>query len=167
MTTNPAGVPVVIDGEPRGVTPLTLELAPGRHELRLAANGGNARVIPLTITAGGTVSQSIELPSAGPQTGQLSVRTEPSGARVTVDGLPQGEAPLTLQGLTPGNHTVVLANAVSSVTHEVTVQPGATASLVVRQSELLTGADVIGAVVAAETLHAAREGHLVTIASSS
>ena len=70
VTTNPAGVPVVIDGEPRGVTPLTLELAPGRHELRLAANGGNARVIPLTITAGGTVSQSIELPSAGPQTGQ-------------------------------------------------------------------------------------------------
>ena len=45
--------------------------------------------------------------------------------------------------------------------------PSATASLVVRRSELLTGADVIGAVVAAETLHAASEGHLVTIASTS
>ena len=65
VSTNPAGVPVVIDGEPRGVTPLTLELAPGRRELRLAANGGSARVIPLTTTAGGTVSQSIELPTAG------------------------------------------------------------------------------------------------------
>ena len=49
VSTNPAGVPVVIDGEPRGVTPLTLELAPGRRETRLAANGGSARVIPLTI----------------------------------------------------------------------------------------------------------------------
>jgi PEGA domain-containing protein len=144
VSTNPAGVPVVIDGEPRGVTPLTLELAPGRHELRLAANGGNARVIPLTITAGGTVSQSIELPSAGPQTGQLTVRTEPSGARVTVDGTAQGQTPLTLEGLTPGNHTVVLANDVSSVTHEVTVQPGATASLVVPMSSTPQGAPVSG-----------------------
>jgi PEGA domain len=140
VTTNPAGVPVVIDGEPRGVTPLTLELAPGRHELRLAASGGSARVIPLTITAGGTVSQSIEFPTAGPQTGQLTVRTEPSGARVTVDGMAQGQTPLTLEGLTPGNHTVVLANDVSSVTHEVTVQPGATASLVVPMSSTPQGA---------------------------
>jgi hypothetical protein len=144
VTTNPAGVPVVIDGEPRGVTPLSLELAPGRHELRLAANGGNARVIPLTITAGGTVSQSIELPSAGPQTGQLSVRTEPAGARVSVDGMAQGQTPLTLEGLAPGNHTVVLANDVSSVTHEVTVQPGATASLVVPMSSTPQGAPVSG-----------------------
>ena len=144
VTTNPAGVPVVIDGEPRGVTPLTLELAPGRHELRLAANGGNARVIPLTITAGGTVSQSIELPTAGPQTGQLTVRTEPSGARVTIDGMAQGQTPLTLEGLTPGNHTVVLANDVSSVTHEVMVQPGATASLVVPMSSTPQDAPVSG-----------------------
>jgi PEGA domain len=144
VTTNPAGVPVVIDGEPRGVTPLTLELAPGRHELRLAANGGSTRVIPLTITAGGTVSQSIEFPTAGPQTGQLTLRTEPSGARVTVDGMAQGQTPLTLEGLTPGNHTVVLANDVSSVPHEVTVQPGATASLVVPMSSTPQGAPVSG-----------------------
>jgi len=46
--------------------------------------------------------------------------------------------------------------------------PSATASLVVRQSDLLTGADVIGAVVAAETLHAAaNDSHSVTIASTS
>ena len=45
--------------------------------------------------------------------------------------------------------------------------PSATASLVVRRSELLTGADVIGAVVAAETLHAANDNLLVTIASTS
>jgi hypothetical protein len=144
VTTNPAGVPVVIDGEPRGVTPLTLELAPGRHELRLAASGGSARVIPLTITAGGTVSQSIELPSTAPQTGQLTVRTEPSGARITVDGMAQGQTPLTLEGLAPGNHTVVLTNDVSSVTHEVTVQPGATASLVVPMSSTPQGAPVSG-----------------------
>ncbi len=133
VNTNPAGVPVLIDGQPRGVTPLSLELAPGAHELRLVTSG-DARVIPLTITAGGTVSQSIEFPQVGPRTGQLMVRSEPSGARVTVDGTPRGAAPLTLEGLLPGTHTVVLANDLNSVTYEVAVEAGATASLVVPMS---------------------------------
>ena len=34
------------------------------------------------------------------------LRTEPSGARVTVDGTARGQTPLTLEGLTPGNHSV-------------------------------------------------------------
>ena len=90
------------------------------------------------------MSQSIELPKAGPHTGQLTVRSEPSGARVTVDGTPRGQTPLTLDGLTPGNHTVVLANDVSSVTHEVTIEAGATASLVVPMSSTPQGAPVSG-----------------------
>ena len=143
VNTNPAGVPVVIDGQPRGVTPLTLELAPGAHELRLATDG-EPRIIPLTITAGDTVSQSIELPKAGPYTGQLTVRSEPSGARVTVDGTPRGQTPLTLDGLMPGDHSVVLANDVSSVTHAVTIEAGATASLVVPMSSTPQGAPVSG-----------------------
>jgi hypothetical protein len=139
VSTNPAGVPVVIDGQPRGVTPLTLELSPGTHELRLATSG-EPRIIPLRITAGSTVSQSIELPQTGPQTGQLMVRSEPAGARITLDGTPRGQAPLRLDGLSPGNHTVILANDLSSVTHEVTIEPGTTASLVVPMSSTPQGA---------------------------
>jgi predicted NBD/HSP70 family sugar kinase len=45
--------------------------------------------------------------------------------------------------------------------------PSAVASLRIRQSELSTDADVVGAIVAAETLHAASEGLLVTITSTS
>ena len=133
VTTSPAGVPVLIDNQPRGVTPLTIELAPGSHQLRLVTEG-EPRIIPLTITPGGTVSQTLELPKTEPRTGHLVVRSEPSGARVSVDGTPRGNAPLTLDGLAPGNHTVVLVNDLGSVTHEVTVEPGATASLVVPMS---------------------------------
>lgn len=129
VNTNPAGAAVVIDGQPRGFTPLTLTLTPGAHTLELMAEG-EPRSIPLTITAGGTVSQFIELPKPGAVTGQLQVRTEPSGARVTIDGIARGQAPLTVDGLSPGPHTVVLANDLGSVTHEVTVEAGATASLV-------------------------------------
>lgn len=129
VNTNPAGAAVVIDGQPRGFTPLTLTLTPGAHTLELLADG-EPRTIPVAITAGGTVSQFIELPKPGAVTGQLQVRTAPSGARVTVDGIARGVAPLMVEGLTPGAHTVMLANDLGSVTHEVTVEAGATASLV-------------------------------------
>jgi hypothetical protein len=130
VNTNPAGAPVVIDGQPRGVTPLTLALTPGAHQLEVL-NDGEPRTIPLTITAGGMVSQFIELPKVGAVTGQLQVRSEPSGARVTIDGTAHGAAPVTIDGLMPGAHTVVLVNDLGSITHVVTVEAGATASLVV------------------------------------
>jgi hypothetical protein len=109
---------------------LTLELAPGSHELKLASDGAT-RVIPFTVAPGNTVAQTIELPRAAPTTGQLTIRTEPAGARVTIDGVANGTTPVTLEGLTPGTHRVELANHVSSVTQEVTVEAGTTASLVV------------------------------------
>jgi hypothetical protein len=130
VTTNPAGVQVIVDGQARGVSPLTLELAPGAHELRLDTDGG-ARVIPFTVAAGSTVSQTLELPKAAPVTGELTVRTEPDGARVAIDGVASGTSPLTVPGLTPGVHKVLLETDMSSVTQEVTIEPGTTASLVV------------------------------------
>ena len=130
VSTNPAGIPIVVDGLPRGMTPMTLQLSPGPHELKLEGDG-EPRIIPLTIAAGSTVSHAIEMPKAGPTTGQLTIRTEPAGARVTVDGSPSGTTPLTLEGLAPGPHKVALANDATSITQEVTIQAGMTASLVV------------------------------------
>jgi len=77
------------------------------------------------------VAQFVELPKVASSVGQLSVRTEPAGATVTVDGQRRGVSPLVVDGLTPGEHTVGLQNATASVTEQVTVQPGATAALVV------------------------------------
>ena len=45
--------------------------------------------------------------------------------------------------------------------------PSAAASVEIRRSELDTEADVVGAIVAAEALHASREGFVVTITSTS
>jgi hypothetical protein len=132
VNTNPAGAAVAVDGQPRGVTPLTLSLPSGAHVLEVLIEG-EPRKIPLKITAGGVVSHQIELPRTAPQAqmGQLQVRTTPDGARVTVDGLLRGVSPLTVEELAPGAHTVELANNLGSVTHEVAVHPGVTASLVV------------------------------------
>lgn len=130
VTTNPAGFQIFVDGQPRGVTPVTVELAPGSHELKIATEG-EPRIIPFTVTAGSTVAQTIEIPKAAPLTGQLTIRSEPAGARVTIDDIPGGTTPITIDRLTPGPHTVTVQNDLSTVTQNVTIEPGIRASLVV------------------------------------
>jgi hypothetical protein len=58
------------------------------------------------------------------------VHSQPAGANVTVDGVPRGTAPLTLEGLSSGDHDVVLQNASGTSRHTVKVLAGTTASLV-------------------------------------
>lgn len=130
VNTDVPGAQVLIDGQSRGATPLTLTLNPGPHTLELRG-GGAPRTIPVTIVAGAEVSQYIELPKTRSEGGQLQVRTTPAGARVTIDGVPRGTSPLAVDDLRPGPHTVVLENDLESVTEEVTIAAGATASLVV------------------------------------
>jgi hypothetical protein len=88
------------------------------------------RVIPLTVSAGAEVSQYLEFAEA-PVVGQLAVQSDVAGARVFIDGTERGVAPLTISDLTPGNHEVVLRTEDATARHTVTVQAGATASLVV------------------------------------
>jgi len=130
VNTNPVGVAIVVDGQARGTTPLSLRLPPGPHVLELVADG-DRRSIPITMAAGAQVSQFIEMPRAPSRLGELHVRTEPSGARVTVDGQFHGTAPLTINDLAPGVHVVVLENELGSLQEQVTIEAGTAASLVV------------------------------------
>jgi hypothetical protein len=134
VKTDPSGMPVVVDGKARGTTPLEASLTPGDHLVELVVSETERRKIPVTITAGGQVSQFIELPKAAPVLGRLQVRSEPSGARVTVDGHVFGRAPVTIESLTPGEHLVTLENELGSVKESVTIEAGATATLVVPMS---------------------------------
>jgi hypothetical protein len=134
VNTDPTGMAVVIDGKPRGVTPLIAALTSGDHLVEIVVNESERRKIPVKMTAGGQVSQFIELPKAGPVLGKLQVRSEPSGARVTVDGHVFGRAPVTIEGLTAGEHIVTLDNELGAVKETVTIEPGTTASLVVPMS---------------------------------
>ena len=130
VNTDPDGVEVYIDGKRRGSTPITMDLPTGDHKLELTL-GDQTRAIPVKITTGGHISQFVELPKAGAVVGQISVKTDPPGATVTIDGQRKGVSPLVIENLTPGVHTVGLQNALSSVSEQVTVQAGTTAALVV------------------------------------
>jgi hypothetical protein len=130
VTTLPAGIAVFVDGKPHGVTPLGVELPPGEHVVELRTETEQRR-IPITLTAGGQVSQYLELARAPQATGELLVRTDPIGAAITVDGNFVGRSPVSVPDLSPGTHTVVMQHNGETQTERVIIEDGRTASLVV------------------------------------
>lgn len=130
VQSNPSGIPVFVDGIEQGRTPARIAVAPGSHILELRGRGV-PRVIPLNVSAGAEVSQYLEFAEA-PLTGQLAVQSDPAGAKVMIDGVERGVAPLTITDLAPGDHRVELQSSEGiTARHTVTVQAGGTASLVV------------------------------------
>jgi hypothetical protein len=131
VETRPVGIAVTIDGMPRGVTPLTLDLPAGDHVVELVTETEH-RKIPVTIRAGSDSSQFLEMGgTASATTTELRIRTEPLGAAVTVDGGYVGRSPVSVADLTPGPHTVELKHEAGSATEQVLIEAGKTASLFV------------------------------------
>jgi len=101
ITSHPSGAQVRVDGRPRGHTPVTVEVAPGPHEVvlerpRYATSRVDAR-------APGPVHVELERPTA-----TLQIESSPPGARVTVDGRALGTAPLALTTTGYERHRVQL-----------------------------------------------------------
>jgi len=130
ITTVPPGAQVAVDGQARGVTPLTVALPPGAHTLELRGNG-EPRTIPISVSAGQQIAQYVELGKAAATLGKLQIRSEPAGAQVIVDGNDRGKSPVLVDALAPGEHTVVLQSDVATVKQTVTIEAGETAAVVV------------------------------------
>lgn len=130
VQSRPQGARVVVDGQEQGVTPLTVRLNAGAHVLEVQVGTSEPRVIPLNIQAGVQTSQYIELQGVT-ASGTLEVRSEPSGARVLVDGRPRGTTPATVRDLSVGDHTVVVEAGSRKATQIVKIDAGSTAQLVV------------------------------------
>jgi hypothetical protein len=129
VTTNPPGAQVLLDGKPEGASPTTLTVAAGTHVLELRG-AGEPRKMSLDVAAGAQVSQYIELAKGSLASGSLQVRTEPAGAEVIVDGVARGASPVIVADLSPGDHVVALKGENGTTKQTVTVEAGATASLV-------------------------------------
>ena len=131
VQSQPAGGEVIVDGQRRGVTPLTLSLTPGPHALQLN-RADVSRSISVTIKAGAETTHYVDLDTRPvPDAGQLVVSSEPPGARVSIDGRESGVTPVTLAGIAAGEHSVVIQGAAGPVQRNVTVQKGQSASLLV------------------------------------
>jgi hypothetical protein len=84
VTSSPAGAAILIDGQPRGVTPAQLpDLQAGDHELVLDLNGARARQ-PVTIAAGAVSTVDVKLgPGAAGATGAIGA----TGATGAIGGI--------------------------------------------------------------------------------
>jgi PEGA domain-containing protein len=130
IQSRPVAARVTIDGEEKGITPLTTALAPGAHIIEVRVGRSEPRVIPVDIKQGVQNSIYVELQSVA-TVGGLDVRTEPANAKVTVDGRPRGATPLVLRDLAPGDHEVLLEAGRQKIRQTVRIEPGMTSQLVV------------------------------------
>ena len=103
----PEGAAVEVDGARVGQAPLSgpLLLGPGTHRLRVAREGFVTDERELSLVSGGAMEVRVAL-TAVPKTGRLELTTTPA-ARVTIDGIPRGLSPLSVE-LAPGGHQVLL-----------------------------------------------------------
>lgn len=65
LSTMPAGVDAVIDGDALGPTPLTVQLAPGTHRIELKATGMR-KTLEITVAARQKITQTVKLTRTRP-----------------------------------------------------------------------------------------------------
>jgi formylglycine-generating enzyme required for sulfatase activity len=99
ITTEPPGATIFAGEQSLGVTPATVELLEGTHQLSVVREG--FRAWDGTIEAEPNVDQQLPLIQLEPANAKLLVNSIPRSANVTVNGRYRGQSPITL-ALSPG-----------------------------------------------------------------
>ncbi len=104
VETEPAGATVLLNGVPRGTSPVVLERIPdGDSELEIRAEGYAVFKQDIRLAAGDDERLSVALT---PLPGTLKVVSIPEGARVYIDNQLRGETPFTMADIVPGDYRV-------------------------------------------------------------
>jgi hypothetical protein len=122
----PEGSEVFIDGRPAGKAPVTTQLPAGPHTVEFR-NGGLSQTREIVVVARDRLVERMDW--AAKPTGSLQASSEPTGARVLVDGEFRGTTPLTLDGLSAGTHVVAFESTAGSVQRRVRITANETVSL--------------------------------------
>jgi len=102
----PTGATIILDGSPaRLVTPATLEIDTGNHELRLELAGYQDYVETFNVDDGDTYSVTAVMAVSINTT--LNIDTTPTGASIYIDGAYTGYfTPVTFTDILPGYHYI-------------------------------------------------------------
>lgn len=102
----PDGASLVVGGEYRGKTPLTISgLSPGNYAVTFSRFGFMELSVQVPVEQGKIAEVTATLQ---PKTGTLVVNSTPPGARVLLDGAEIGLSPLVRENISADNHTVML-----------------------------------------------------------
>lgn len=100
----PDNVSVTVNGNYKGKTPVVVsDLDPGTYQITFSKFNYEDYSTPAKVESGSSTEVTATLV---PETGSLVINTTPSGAAISIDGTPSGTAPVTLNDLAAGNHTV-------------------------------------------------------------
>ncbi|MHC4251394.1 MAG: PEGA domain-containing protein [Planctomycetota bacterium] len=109
VKSDPPGATVVIGGVERGKTPVLVKGLPvGETEITFRIEGAKPVVVRETIEANkvARVSAEIDVPGAS-----LTVISDPLEATVYLDQMEHGKTPISIDGLPPGKHELLLLKA--------------------------------------------------------
>jgi len=109
ITSIPSGADVYIDDIRAGRTPAIIpEILPGNHQVSLTLEGFDDWSHITSVGSGQMTAINTELVAAKTSTGTLAVITDPSGAEIFIEGEFKGVSPVTVTGLSAGNHTILV-----------------------------------------------------------
>ncbi len=108
VTSSPSGSAIYLNGNYRGVTPLTIkDVSPGTYSLEADYSGYQSDEATVTVKAGQQSNIKFTLTPIE-QYGSIKVTSVPSGAYVYMDGVYKGQTPLTLTSVSAKNHIIEL-----------------------------------------------------------
>jgi len=129
VTSTPSGADIFIDGVQRGTTPhIFSDISPGTHSVTVSKIGYLAHYSTVTLSPQKSSTVDVTLQPLAEGTGIISVRSDPPGAGIVLDGASTGKTtPYDFYGITPGVH-IVAVTMVEYGTYKktITVDPGTT-----------------------------------------
>jgi hypothetical protein len=143
VRTTPDSATVVIDGASVGQSPVRIDsLRAGQHKLQIAHEGYLTRSATVALRGGATQ----EVQFALSQPAALTLLSEPSGARVSLNNAQLGTTPLTSNGLRPGQYAFTLVrDGYEPVSDTASLGSGATDTLRINLTPLTTPVAVVAA----------------------
>lgn len=131
VETDPAGAAVVVNGEPRGVSPLLLEdLQPGEHLVRVQGDSGTVERT-VSVSAGSRSSLFVPLvPRGVPVSGWIAVKS-PVELQIFENGRLIGTSVADRVMMATGRHEIEVTNDVLAfrAIQQVNVRPGQVATV--------------------------------------
>jgi formylglycine-generating enzyme required for sulfatase activity len=136
IESEPTGAAVSVAGARRGTTPLEIELDAGSHRVEITRDGFRPWVSDVQVKANEPLR--IGPVKLGLPDGRLVVRSQPSGASVTIGGAYRGRTPLDVE-VRPdlAQAVTVTREGYETATREVSVASGRTAAVEVTLAPIL------------------------------
>jgi formylglycine-generating enzyme required for sulfatase activity len=147
----PAGANVTVDGKDSGVAPATIEADSGVRHVQVSAPGLKTWESSVVVKAGETLA--VGPITLGQPDAELTLRSEPRGAEITVAGTYRGRTPEKIDLPAGIEHTVVVTlPGYANWTKSVFADPGKKITLDAKLQPVLAGVSVQGDPADAELL---------------